>query len=37
MADLEALIRLRRHNVEEKQKILADIYREVEIYEGQTL
>jgi len=35
MADLEALIRLRRHNVEEKQKILADIYREVEIYEGQ--
>ncbi len=35
MADLESLIRLRRHNVDEKQKILADIYREVEIYEGQ--
>ncbi len=30
MADLESLIRLRRHTVEEKQKILAEIYREVE-------
>ncbi len=35
MANLESLIRLRRHNVDEKQKILAEIYREVEIYEGQ--
>lgn len=30
MADLEALIRLRRHEVEEKQKVLAEIFREVE-------
>lgn len=33
MADLEALIRLRRHNVEEKQKVLADIFRKVEVLE----
>lgn len=31
MADLEALIRLRRHTVEEKQKVLAEIFREVEV------
>jgi len=37
MADLESLIRLRRHVVEEKQKILADIYREVEICETQKM
>lgn len=37
MADLESLIRLRRHTVEEKQKILADIYREVEICEHQKM
>lgn len=30
MADLESLIRLRRHAVEEKQKILADIFRQIE-------
>jgi len=35
MADLEGLIRLRRHTVEEKQKILADIFREVEELEKQ--
>ncbi len=33
MADLEALIRLRRHSVEEKQKILAEIFRQVEVIE----
>lgn len=33
MADLESLIRLRRHTVEQKQKILADIYRHVEVIE----
>ncbi|MEM6811213.1 MAG: flagellar FliJ family protein [Pseudomonadota bacterium] len=35
MADLEGLIRLRRHTVEEKQKILAEILREVEKLEQQ--
>lgn len=35
MADLEALIRLRRHTVEEKQKVLADIYRQVEKLEEE--
>lgn len=33
MADLEALIRLRRHTVEEKQKVLADIFRQIEVLE----
>ena len=33
MADLEALIRLRRHAVEEKQKVLAEIFRHVEVIE----
>lgn len=35
MADLESLIRLRRHAVEEKQKVLAEIFRQVEVIEGQ--
>jgi flagellar export protein FliJ len=35
MADLQALIRLRRHTVEEKQKVLADIYRQVESFENR--
>ncbi len=30
MADLKSLIKLRRHNVEEKQRLLAALYREVE-------
>ena len=30
MAELDGLIRLRRNTVEEKQKILADLYRNVE-------
>jgi flagellar protein FliJ len=30
MADLEPLIRFRKHGVEEKQRILAQLYREVE-------
>lgn len=33
MADLEALIRLRRHAVEQKQKILAEIFRHAEVIE----
>lgn len=33
MADLESLIRLRRHKVEEKQKVLAEIFRHVEVIE----
>lgn len=33
MADLDSLIRLRRHRVEEKQKILAEIFRHVEAIE----
>lgn len=30
MANLKSLIKLRRHNVDEKQKLLAGLYREVE-------
>ncbi len=30
MANLKSLIKLRRHNVDEKQKMLASLYREVE-------
>ncbi len=30
MADLDPLIRVRRHNVEQKQKFLAELYRQVE-------
>jgi len=37
MADLDSLIRLRRHTVEEKQKVLADIYRLVEKIEEEKL
>lgn len=35
MADLEALIRVRRHTVEQKQKFLADLYRQVEAMQRQ--
>ena len=34
MADLHSLIRLRKYRVEEKQKILADLFREAEKYEA---
>jgi flagellar export protein FliJ len=39
MANLKSLIKLRRHNVDEKQKFLAQLYREVEMIEAskQTL
>ncbi len=30
MADLKPLIRLRRHGVDEKQKVLSELYRQVE-------
>ncbi len=33
MADLSSLVRLKRHGVEEKQKILAEIYRQIELRE----
>lgn len=33
MANLLSLIRLRRHTVEEKQKVLAQLYREAEVIE----
>lgn len=32
MADLESLIRVRRHAVEQKQKVLADLYRQAESF-----
>lgn len=35
MADLDPLIRLRKYAVEEKQKILADLFREAEALEGR--
>jgi len=35
MADLESLIRLRKHSVEEKQKTLGAIYAEVEAIENR--
>lgn len=35
MADLEPLIRLRKHTVEEKQKILSALYREAETLEAK--
>lgn len=35
MADLDALIRLRRHRVEEKQKVLADLFRQAEVIEAE--
>ncbi len=33
MPNLLSLIKLRRHNVDEKQKVLADLYRQIEILE----
>lgn len=33
MANLKSLIKLRRHNVDEKQKVLAELYRQIEIIE----
>ena len=33
MANLKSLIKLRRHTVDEKQKILAELYRQVETIE----
>lgn len=33
MANLLSLIKLRRHNVDEKQKVLAELYRQIEIIE----
>ncbi len=35
MADLESLIRYRQHEVDEKQRILAQLYREAETLEKQ--
>jgi len=35
MADLEALIRVRRHAVEQKQKFLAELYKQADELEGQ--
>lgn len=35
MADLKPLIRLRRHAVDEKQKALSELYRQVEAFEGR--
>lgn len=35
MADLDPLIRLRKHAVEEKQRVVAQLYREVENLERQ--
>lgn len=35
MADLEPLIRLRKFHVEEKQKILAELFRQAELLEGR--
>lgn len=35
MADLEPLIRLRKFRVEERQKALADLFRQVELLEGR--
>lgn len=33
MANLKSLIKLRRHNVDEKQKVLGELYRQIEIIE----
>jgi len=35
LANLDPLIRLRRHTVEEKQKIVADLFRQAELIEGR--
>jgi flagellar protein FliJ len=37
MANLKPLIKLRKYNVEEKQKVLATLLREVEKYEAKKL
>jgi len=34
MANLKSLIKLRRHNVDEKQKVLAELYRQIEMIEA---
>ena len=34
MANLLSLIKLRRHNVDEKQKVLAELYRQIELIEN---
>ena len=33
MADLKSLIRLRKHGVEERQKVIAALYRDIEVLE----
>ena len=33
MANLLSLIKLRRHNIDEKQKVLAELYRQIELIE----
>lgn len=35
MADLNPLIRLRKYRVEEKQKVLAELFRQTELLEGR--
>lgn len=35
MADLKPLIRLRRYAVDEKQKVLSDLFRQVEAFEAR--
>ncbi len=35
MADLNPLIRVRRHTVEQKQKFLAELYRQADMLQGQ--
>ncbi len=35
MADLNPLIRLRKYRVEEKQKVLAELFRQTELFEGR--
>jgi len=35
MADLNPLIRMRKHTVDQKQKVLAELYRHAEELEGQ--
>lgn len=35
MADLNPLIRLRKYRVEEKQKVLAELFRQAELLEGR--
>lgn len=37
MADLKPLIRLRQYAVDEKQKILSDLYRQVEAFEARRM